>query len=139
MGSQNPSGVNGIILFLSRNLFRGRLSSIPPFPPTSSHYIYYKMLRRQPTQIALTSEDIAAYDDSRLQRAARIQHQQQQQLQENLNSNQNGTAVSNSPGKDGKKDPNDELKPLPGGAKNATAGRSGADLAREREQRIMGR
>ena len=87
------------------------------------------MLRRQPTQITLTPEDIAAYDDTRAQRAARLN------FWENVDPNQANNNASGKPA-EGKIDPNDELKPLPvqGGR-----GRSGADLAREREQRIMGR
>ena len=80
------------------------------------------MLRRHPTQISLTSEDIATYDDTQAQRAARLHRQ------ENVAPQQ----ATNTKAGDGKIDPNDELKPLPGS-------RGGRDLAREREQRIMGR
>ena len=83
------------------------------------------MLRRHPTQITLTPEDIAAYDDSRLQRLARLQQQ------ENVDPSHSRKNM------DGQSDPSDELKPLPGG-KNPT-GRSNTDVARERQQRIMGR
>ena len=79
------------------------------------------MLRRHPTQITLTSEDIATYDDTRAQRAARLHKM------ENINLSE-GTKKTG----EGKIDPNDELKPLPGA-------RGGRDLAREREARIMGR
>lgn len=55
------------------------------------------MLRRKPTAITLTSEDIAAYEDSRAARA-------------------DGTAENTRQSNDEQKgalDPNDELKPLP--------------------------
>ena len=80
------------------------------------------MLRRHPTQITLTSEDIATYDDTCAQRAARLNRQ------ENVNPAPEKLVKT----ADGKIDPNDELKPLPGV-------RGGRDVAREREQRIMGR
>ena len=80
------------------------------------------MLRRQPTQIGLTSEDIAAYDDTRAQRAARLNRQENTKPAPGLTAK----AINE------KIDPNDELKPLPGS-------RGGRDIAREREQRIMGR
>lgn len=56
------------------------------------------MLRRKPTAITLTSEDVAAYEDSRAARA-------------------HGTPENTKANKDGQPgvlDPNDELKPLPG-------------------------
>ena len=69
------------------------------------------MLRRNPTAITLTSEDVATYEDSRAARA--------QNAAEN-NKNSKGT----------KADPNDERKPIPGDkAKNARTGPS-------REERI---
>ena len=80
------------------------------------------MLRRHPTQIGLTSEDIATYDDNRAQRDARLNQQE----------NINPAHGSNNKATNDRIDPNDELKPLPGS-------RVGRDIAREREQRIMGR
>lgn len=56
------------------------------------------MLRRKPTAITLTSEDVAAYEDSRAAKA-------------------HGVAENTKASKDGQPgalDPNDELKPLPG-------------------------
>lgn len=55
------------------------------------------MLRRKPTTITLTSEDVAAYEDSRAAKA-------------------HGTVENSRASKDaqaGIPDPNDELKPLP--------------------------
>lgn len=59
------------------------------------------MLRRAPTQITLTSEDVSAYEDFR-----------RQQSSQNHPSFLNPAATGS--GKDGILDPNDELKPLPG-------------------------
>ena len=58
------------------------------------------MLRRKPTAITITSEDVAAFDD---ERARRYQEENKQ--------------VNDTKEEDLKKavvDPNDELKPLPG-------------------------
>ncbi|KAL8677857.1 MAG: hypothetical protein Q9186_005743 [Xanthomendoza sp. 1 TL-2023] len=56
------------------------------------------MLRRKPTAITLTSEDVAAYEDSRIAKA--------QGTAENARSSRDaqGDVI----------DPNDELRPLPG-------------------------
>jgi len=95
------------------------------------------MLRRKPTAIALTSEDVAAYEDDRLAERNR---------QENIPPQQ---PASNTPGKgDGKIDPNDELKPLP--VDRARGVRTGVEASgspsghlagsmQSREERIMGR
>ena len=84
------------------------------------------MLRRKPTTITLTSEDIAAYED----------HRNNNRQQENTDPNAVAmrTPVKGADGS-GKKDPNDELKPLPGDrarVRGATAGLG-------RDERIMGR
>lgn len=55
------------------------------------------MLRRKPTAISLTSEDVAAYEDSRI---AKVQGTE--------NARMTKDAQTSEP------DPNDELKPLPG-------------------------
>ena len=81
------------------------------------------MLRRKPTSITLTSEDIATYEDHRL--AER-------------NRQENGNRAMSTPTKgDGKKDPNDELKPLPGDRARVRGSRAGAGMGRE--ERSMGR
>ncbi|CAF9910338.1 hypothetical protein IMSHALPRED_009163 [Imshaugia aleurites] len=83
------------------------------------------MLRRKPTTITLTSEDIAAYDDSRAAERNRL---------ENVQPDNTGSAVKG----DGKLDPNDELKPLPGDRpriRSALGSASGLG----REERIAGR
>lgn len=91
------------------------------------------MLRRKPTAITLTSEDVAAYEDSLSQRA-RAENEQV------------AARARPSPGKDGsnKIDPNDELKPLPGDRARVARGTTGSvgggtSSAAEREARIMGR
>lgn len=80
------------------------------------------MLRRKPTTITLTSEDIAAYDDSRAAERNRM---------ENVKPSSAATTKG-----DGKVDPNDELKPLPGD-RPRVRGASGLGLGRE--ERIVGR
>ena len=103
------------------------------------------MLRRKPTAITLTSEDVAAYEDSIAQR-------NQNRSQENNSSSSAAAAAAGaattrqSPwGTEGTKvDPNDELKPLPGDrarvARGVTStGAAGQSSAAERAARIMGR
>jgi len=91
------------------------------------------MLRRAPTLIPLTNEDVAKYEDSRLKRQAQastlqaqIGHFNSENARDNAGSNWNSSRDSSSPGsaEDAKGesvtkqpppfDPNDELKPLPG-------------------------
>lgn len=84
------------------------------------------MLRRKPTAITLTSEDVAAYEDSLVQRT-RLENEK---------------AARQGQSKEGSRiDPNDELKPLPGDrariARSTIGGASSS--AAEREARIMGR
>jgi hypothetical protein len=70
-----------------------------PKPTTSKTN---KMLRRKPTAITLTTEDVAIYEDARAREAmAREQAALQAQQQVTPQKNQN-------------RDPNDELRPLPG-------------------------
>ncbi len=57
------------------------------------------MLRRKPTAITLTSEDVSAFEDHR----ARA-----------LNANNDNAQSTGTNAKEGFIDPNDELKPLPG-------------------------
>lgn len=86
-----------------------------------------KMLRRKPTTITLTSEDIAAFEDHR-------NNNRQQENTDPTSAAAMRTPVKGADGS-GKKDPNDELKPLPGDrarVRGATAGLG-------REERIMGR
>ena len=71
-----------------------------------------KMLRRKPTAIAITSEDIAAFEEARLRKLS----------EENKHPEQHAKATSNV-----KIDPSDELKPLPGDK---------ARIVRTREERI---
>lgn len=69
------------------------------------------MLRRKPTAIAITSEDLAAFEDNRLRQLAKE------------NNNPNEPAQAGGPNID----PSDELKPLPGDK---------ARIVRSREERI---
>lgn len=70
------------------------------------------MLRRKPTAIAITSEDLAAFEEARLRRNL---------SQENKHSEQDSKASNVN------FDPSDELKPLPGDK---------ARIVRSREDRI---
>ncbi|MCJ1387431.1 hypothetical protein MMC18_000274 [Xylographa bjoerkii] len=100
------------------------------------------MLRRAPTAITLTPEDIAAYEDSRLARLAR----QAQQASAESRAARENTAVSDTSaagsaygwnqnqGRAGGVDPNDELKPLPGDKARVVRVGEG----RTRAERIMG-
>lgn len=69
------------------------------------------MLRRKPTAIAVTSEDLAAFEDARLRKLA----------EENNNQSQGENSANTH------YDPSDELKPLPGDK---------ARIVRSREERI---
>jgi hypothetical protein len=65
-----------------------------------------KMLRRKPTAITLTTEDIANYEDTRAREAeARQREQAALQAQQNAQGQANNQNMRN---------PNDELRPLPG-------------------------
>jgi len=68
------------------------------------------MLRRKPTAITITSEDIAAFEEARLRKLEENNHPEQGKSGSNANF-----------------DPSDELKPLPGDK---------ARIVRSREERI---
>jgi hypothetical protein len=70
------------------------------------------MLRRKPTAIAITSEDLASFEEARLRKLS----------EENKHTEQNSKGASNVTF-----DPSDELKPLPGDK---------ARIVRSREERI---
>lgn len=72
------------------------------------------MLRRKPTAIAVTSEDIAGFENARLHNLAK----------ENRDDNKR---TSGSSAEASKFDPSDELKPLPGDK---------AKIVRSREDRV---
>ena len=92
------------------------------------------MLRRNPTALTITSEDIAAFEDAHARRLAYAKYQktgedpngwftgggggEAQEMREENNVNMNMAT-----------DPNDELKPLPGDK---------ARIVRTREERIIG-
>lgn len=69
------------------------------------------MLRRKPTAIAVTSEDLAAFEDARLRKLA-SEKSTEAHIERNANTHF---------------DPSDELKPLPGDK---------ARIVRSREERI---
>ncbi|OJJ46322.1 hypothetical protein ASPZODRAFT_67162 [Penicilliopsis zonata CBS 506.65] len=70
------------------------------------------MLRRKPTAITITSEDLAIFEDSRLHK---------------LSPQNNNTSSHSKTASGGLLDPSDELKPLPGDK---------AKIVRSREERI---
>ena len=72
------------------------------------------MLRRKPTAIAVTAEDIAGFESARLHKLAK---------ENNNNDNSSGQSLADVT----KFDPSDELKPLPGDR---------ARIVRSREDRI---
>jgi len=76
------------------------------------------MLRRPPTLITLTADDITAYEANR----------QRRQWEQNQTQN---SQISFTSGNGKEKDPNDELKPLP-------QEKARSAIARTREERIMG-
>ncbi|KAE8348389.1 anaphase-promoting complex APC subunit 1-domain-containing protein [Aspergillus coremiiformis] len=82
----------------------------PTKPPQAVLVLTLKMLRRKPTAIAITSEDLAAFEDARLRKLAK----------ETKNHDHNSGFNVNF-------DPSDELKPLPGDK---------ARIVRSREERI---
>ncbi|KAK2749808.1 hypothetical protein FQN55_003044 [Onygenales sp. PD_40] len=76
------------------------------------------MLRRKPTAITITSEDLIAFEEERLR---------QQQSKENNNQNRDSSSAGNFYSSSAAFDPNDELKPLPGDK---------ARIVRTRDERI---
>jgi len=85
------------------------------------------MLRRKPTAITITSEDLSAFEDARLHRQ---NNNNSTTTMENSNPDDatvNNTNNNKSPSAKAVVDPNDELKPLPGDK---------ARIVRSREERI---
>ena len=98
------------------------------------------MLRRKPTAITITSEDITAFEEAHARRVAYLHYRKTGEDPEGLFRNGAGpelqtsgtdTQMSGSGGGEqgAAIDPNDELKPLPGDK---------ARIVRGREERIMG-
>lgn len=78
---------------------------------SSTNRTYLKMLRRKPTAIAITSDDVAAFENTLIHK---------------LSKENNGQAYVEDGG-NAKFDPSDELKPLPGDK---------ARIVRSREDRL---
>jgi hypothetical protein len=76
------------------------------------------MLRRKPTAITITPEDLTAFEEERQRQASR---------ENNSNDKGDGHPAENSDPTNKKYDPNDELKPLPGDK---------ARIVRSRDERI---
>ena len=81
------------------------------------------MLRRKPTAITITSEDLAAFEDARLYQ----KNNNNSATMENSNPADDASVNNKSPSAKAAVDPNDELKPLPGDK---------ARIVRSREERI---
>ena len=77
--------------------------------PPPSQYNTATMLRRKPTAITLTTEDIATYEDRRVHEA---QMQEQAAMEAQMRA-QHGTPFQQQKSQN-VRDPNDELRPLPG-------------------------
>ena|SRR5256885_14097544 len=90
------------------------------------------MLRRKPTALTITSEDIAAFEE---QHARTVAYLKYQKTGEDPNGYFTGDSTNYNTGQrmeehvGGVVDPNDELKPLPGDK---------ARIVRTREERIVG-
>jgi hypothetical protein len=100
------------------------------------------MLRRKPTAITITAEDITAFEEAHARRMAYLRYRKTGEDPDGLFRDGVDPATSSSKTSDGDArgvqqmgggaaaiDPNDELKPLPGDK---------ARIVRGREERIMG-
>lgn len=101
------------------------------------------MLRRKPTALTITSEDIAAFEETYLRKMAYARYLKTGEDPDGLFSREaaastaaaagqgtgTGRSVSVAASASGVIDPNDELKPLPGDK---------ARIVRSREERIVG-
>lgn len=86
------------------------------------------MLRRKPTSIILTTEDVTTYIESRRRQALGVGGGE--------NTNPSSATVGEG---GGKPDPNDELKPLPGDKARINRVGGGVIGGSSREERIWGR
>ena len=90
------------------------------------------MLRRKPTALTITSEDIAAFEEQHGRAVAYLKYQKTGEDPNGYFSNNGGnhhTGQRMEENVTGVVDPNDELKPLPGDK---------ARIVRTREERVMG-
>ena len=92
------------------------------------------MLRRKPTAITLTTEDIAAYEDHRAAERERERNRKENALVTTAANTNTRNPFDTPKHGDGSMDPNDELKPLPGDRARVRGAGAGT-----REGRIMGR
>lgn len=83
------------------------------------------MLRRKPTAITVTAEDLIAFEEERIQKAAEAENNRKANEQEGGDNASISESTFTVTGK--KFDPNDELKPLPGDK---------ARIVRSRDERI---
>ena len=90
------------------------------------------MLRRKPTALTITSEDIATFEEQHTRAVAYLKYQKTGEDPNGYFSNNGGNYNAGQHTEEnvaGAVDPNDELKPLPGDK---------ARIVRTREERIVG-
>jgi hypothetical protein len=90
------------------------------------------MLRRKPTALTITSEDIAAFEEQHARAVAYLKYQKTGEDPNSYFGNNSGNYSVGQRMEEnvaGTVDPNDELKPLPGDK---------ARIVRTREERIVG-
>lgn len=112
-------------LLLTSTTFNSSIHTYSSQPPEQKKK-NLKMLRRKPTAITITPEDLIAFEEERVRQQTIID--QAKQAAANNNSNNRSAEPESSTGFAGKTyDPNDELKPLPGDK---------AKIVRTRDERI---
>ncbi len=112
-----------ILYLICSKIAQSFQSSTSNFLPSYAITTANNMLRRKPTTITLTTEDVAIYEDTR----ARENHMREQAaLQEQMQAQ--GTPQNKN---QNVRDPNDELRPLPG-----DRARAQAQQAKSREERL---
>jgi hypothetical protein len=107
-------------------------SVLPLFPSRTRKAFAPTMLRRKPTALTITSEDIAAFEEQHARIVAYRKYQKTGEDPHGYFSNYSGdysAAERMEENVAGAIDPNDELKPLPGDK---------ARIVRTREERIVG-
>ena len=88
------------------------------------------MLRRNPTALTISPEDLAAFEESHVRRIAHLHYQKTGEDPNGCFTQNQQQAIHQSQYTQGQAyDPNDELKPLPGDK---------ARIVRSREERIVG-
>jgi Anaphase-promoting complex APC subunit CDC26 len=103
-----------------------------PLATKTDYFIALTMLRRKPTALTITSEDIATFEEQHARAVAYLRYQKTGEDPNGYFSNNSATYGAGQRMEEnvtGDVDPNDELKPLPGDK---------ARIVRTREERIVG-